>query len=45
MKHREKIIMQNRHHALGFSNQDVLHIYEVMLKARRLDERRSICTE
>lgn len=31
--------MQNRHHALGFSNQDVLHMYEIMLKARRLDER------
>ncbi|MCI1881497.1 MAG: thiamine pyrophosphate-dependent dehydrogenase E1 component subunit alpha [Sporolactobacillus sp.] len=39
MKHREEIIMQNRHHALGFSNQDVLHMYEIMLKARRLDER------
>ncbi|RYM05101.1 thiamine pyrophosphate-dependent dehydrogenase E1 component subunit alpha [Sporolactobacillus sp. THM7-7] len=31
--------MENRHHALGFSDQDVLKMYEVMLTARRVDER------
>lgn len=31
--------MENRHHALGFSDQDVLHMYEIMLTARRVDER------
>lgn len=32
-------IMQNRHHALGFSDQDVLKMYETMLTTRRFDER------
>ncbi|WP_422067269.1 thiamine pyrophosphate-dependent dehydrogenase E1 component subunit alpha [Sporolactobacillus shoreae] len=31
--------MQNRHHALGFSDQDVLNMYEIMLETRRFDER------
>lgn len=31
--------MENRHHALGFSDQDVLNMYQIMLTARRLDER------
>ncbi|WP_240697259.1 thiamine pyrophosphate-dependent dehydrogenase E1 component subunit alpha [Sporolactobacillus sp. THM19-2] len=31
--------MENRHHKLGFSDQDVLKMYEIMLTARRIDER------
>ncbi|RYL94806.1 thiamine pyrophosphate-dependent dehydrogenase E1 component subunit alpha [Sporolactobacillus sp. THM7-4] len=36
---REEKIMENRHQALGFSDQDVLKMYEIMLTARRIDER------
>lgn len=31
--------MNNRHHALGFSDQDVLKMYQVILATRRMDER------
>ena len=32
-------MVKNRHERLGLTNEDVLVIYEVMLKARRIDER------
>lgn len=32
-------MVKNRHECLGLTNEDVLAIYEVMLRARRIDER------
>ena len=31
-------MMENRHHALGLSDEQVLEMYETMLLARRIDE-------
>jgi Pyruvate/2-oxoglutarate dehydrogenase complex, dehydrogenase (E1) component, eukaryotic type, alpha subunit len=36
---REDHKVENRHQALGFSDQDVLSMYRIMLTARRIDER------
>ncbi|MFZ0443414.1 MAG: thiamine pyrophosphate-dependent enzyme, partial [Bacillus sp. (in: firmicutes)] len=32
-------MMENRHHALGLSDEQVLEMYETMLLSRKLDER------
>jgi 2-oxoisovalerate dehydrogenase E1 component alpha subunit len=39
IKTEEENKVENRHHALGFSDQDVLNMYRIMLTARRIDER------
>jgi 2-oxoisovalerate dehydrogenase E1 component alpha subunit len=36
---REDHKVENRHHALGFTDRDVLKMYRIMLTARRIDER------